>query len=591
MASKARRSSAHRPELAVTPDMWGVPSSVPATAPDDRGAWFREARFAMFIHWGLYSHLAGVWKGKPRYIIGEWIQHHARIPAAEYARTARRFNPVDFDARNWVRLAKDAGMRYVVITAKHHDGFAMFRSAASPFNIVDATPFGRDPLAELADACREADMPLGFYYSQTQDWHEPEAVGNSWDTFGGAPKDFGRYLKNKAIPQIEELLTNYGPVGLIWFDTPGPIGPEHSRTLMERIRQLQPQCLVNSRIGNGLGDYETLGDQEFPRLVRPGLWETIDTHNDTWGFVRHDHNWKSPREIVERLIRIVSRGGNYMLNVGPDGLGRVPEMSANILREVGQWLRVHGEAIYGTDPSPLGAMPWGECTAREGRLYLHVLRAPADGRLIVPGLAKVRSVKLMGSRAKLATRAIAGGTEILLPPSPSSALVPVIAVDIAGKLAPPSDPIVLDNCPYLLVAPAARGQGFRQGKRSWMEKFGDWKHVECLSDWEPPRAKASWDFATLQGGRFYVDVEYSSVPESDYCEWRMRLGESDVTFPLMASGHCCEGGGHELARFRTYRVGLFELPKGPQTLSLSPTRPTGGPVYVSAVILTPQEVV
>ncbi|HUU23585.1 MAG TPA: hypothetical protein VM389_13720, partial [Phycisphaerae bacterium] len=282
---------------------------------------------------------------------------------------------------------------------------------------------------------------------------------------------------------------------------------------------------------------------------------------------------------------------NYMLNVGPDGMGRVPEMSARILRRLGRWLGVHGEAIYGTSPSPLGPMPWGECTARDGKLYLHVLHWPGDGRLIVPGLpASVRSVRLMGSRAKLSVRKLDGGTEIRLPSRRPGSLVPVIEIYVRGRLTAPRDPVVLNNCVQSLVAPAAAGKGFRQNKLSWMEKFGDWKHMECLSDWRAPRGRAAWSFATIEPGWLYVDVEYSSVPESDYSEWRMRLGDADVTFPLIASGHCRvgdSGGNRELARFRTYRVGLFELPRGRQTLSLGPTRPPGGPVHISAMILTP----
>ena len=302
-----------------------------------RGEWLKDSRFAMFIHWGLYSELGGRWNDKTYYGIAEWIMNRAQIPAAEYEQVAGRFNPTGFEAREWVKLAKDAGMRHIMITSKHHDGFAMFKSAASPYNIVDATPFRRDPLKELADACQAEGLRFGFYYSQTQDWHERDAVGNTWD-WPNEGRDFQKYLQTKAIPQIEELLHGYGPLAGIWFDTPGPITPAESKMLVDLVHQHQPQCLVNSRIGNNLGDYDTLGDQEIPRLPRPGLWETPDTHNDTWAYAGYDHNWKSPREIAERLVRVVSRGGTYMLNVGPDGTGRIPEQSARILREVGQWV-------------------------------------------------------------------------------------------------------------------------------------------------------------------------------------------------------------------------------------------------------------
>lgn len=587
MKTTRRKNKAAADEFGADPRMWGTGGAKVTDA--TRGRWFKEARFAMFIHWGLYSQLAGVWRGKPRHIIGEWIQHHARISAKEYAKTARVFDPVHFDPRQIVQLAKDAGMRYIVITAKHHDGFAMYKSAASPFNIVDATPSGRDAIAALAAACREADMPLGFYYSQTQDWHEPDAVGNTWDAFGGHKKDFARYLAAKAIPQIEELLTNYGPVSLIWFDTPGPIESGHSRTLMDRIRRLQPACLVNSRIGNGLGDYETLGDQEFPRLARGGLWETIDTHNDTWGFVAHDHNWKSPREIVQRLVRIVSRGGNYMLNIGPDGKGRVPQASARILRQVGRWLKVHGPAIYGAEPSPLGPVPWGECTARDGKLYLHVFQWPAGGRLVVPRLGRAaKAARIMGGR-KLKTRRAGEHLEILVGSLPPKALAPVVELDVRGRVRAWKDAYVLNDCVSTLVAPAAVGKGFRQVKRSWMEKFGDWKHMECLAGWTGPAAAALWDFVTIEAGSFYVDVEYACEPGADYGQWHMKLGRCDVPFPLLSSGDGALAPGRDLARFRTCRVGLFDLPAGRHTLSLSPAAKPLAAVHISAITFTPAE--
>ncbi len=577
--------------LGATPDMWG--SSTRATrAVSSREKWFQEARFAMFIHWGLYAELAGRWKGETYHGIGEWIQHQARIPAAEYAKTARRFNPAAFDPRAWVRLAKEAGMRYIVITAKHHDGFAMFKSNASPFNSVDGSPFKRDPLRMLADACREEGLRLGFYYSQTQDWHEPDAAGNFWNGFKAGEHGFRNYLERKALPQIEELLTNYGPVALIWFDTPGPINRADSASLMRKIRRLQPGCLVNSRIGNGLGDYETIGDQEIPRHPRKGLWETIDTHNDTWGFVRHDVNWKSPREIAERLVKVVSRGGNYMLNIGPDGTGRVPELSARILREVGRWLARHGEAIYGAMPSPLPAAPWGECTARGGTLYLHILQWPADGRLLVPGLGSgATSAKLLGvdSKKSLPLQRHRGYLEIRLPLAPPPVLIPVVAVRIEGAVTSSMRQVVLNGCVNSLPSLSAKLSGCRHDKLSWMEKFGDWKHVECVSGWEVGKKGAAWEFSTVEPGDFYVDIEYACPLESDHSEWRMRVDELDVSFPLLATGHNPDRKGRMrglfLARFRAYRIGMFALSAGRHVISISPQTKDGSGIHIATLTL------
>ena len=296
--------------------MWGT--STEPQPQQTRGQWLADSRFAMFVHWGLYSELGARWNGKTYYGISEWIMHRAQIPVAEYEAVAARFNPVDFDAREWVRFAKAAGMRHIMITAKHHDGFAMYRSAVSAYNIADATPFHRDPLAELAHACAEEGLRLGFYYSQTADWHEPDGIGNDWSGFP-AERDFRGYLHRKAIPQIEELLTNYGPIAGIWFDTPGPITPDESRMLVDLVHRLQPDCLVNSRIGNGLGDYDTLGDQEIPRLPRPGLWET---HSPTWRRMRADMSGIRPRPSGPTLSmyvppRLTTRTRRWATSRGP----------------------------------------------------------------------------------------------------------------------------------------------------------------------------------------------------------------------------------------------------------------------------------
>lgn len=333
--------------------------------------WWKDAKYGLFIHWGLYSELAGFWKGREVAGIGEWIMKRLEIPVAEYEQIAGRFNPVDFDAEAWVGLAKDAGMKYIVITAKHHDGFAMYHSDCSPFNIVDATPFGRDPIAELAAACRAADIKLCFYYSQAQDWHDPNGYG-----YGSLPneeKDFATYLENKCKPQLRELLTKYGDIGLIWFDTPQIMSPEHSMELRDLVKNIQPNCIVSGRVGNRLGEYMSTGDNRIPLLPFDGDWEVPATLNDTWGYKENDHNWKSPHDILKLLLKINSRGGNYLLNVGPDGKGRIPQASMDILREVGAFVRQNGEAIYATKavwgyPYDLEGIYF---TARDNRLYVH----------------------------------------------------------------------------------------------------------------------------------------------------------------------------------------------------------------------------
>jgi len=341
----------------------------PDPAKEKRLEWFREAKYGMFIHWGLYAIPAGEWNGRRCLGLGEWVMNRCQVPVKEYEKLAARFDPVKFNADEWVQLAQDAGMKYMVITSKHHDGFAMFKSAASPYNVVDATPYKKDILKQLADACARHGMRLGFYYSQSQDWHEPGGAGNTWD-FGPdtAPdgktelKKYEDYLRGKAEPQVKELLTNYGPVALIWFDTPRMMTPERGQRFADLVRTLQPATLIDGRLGTE-GDYRSTGDNVIPSEASAEAWETPATINDTWGFRRDDTNWKSPGQIAFKLVDIVSKGGNYLLNVGPTAEGVIPQPSAEVLRTVGRWLRVNGEAVYGTGPSPFGD-EFGEWTSR-----------------------------------------------------------------------------------------------------------------------------------------------------------------------------------------------------------------------------------
>jgi len=325
----------------------------PDPAKEARLAWFREAKYGLFIHWGLYAIPAGEWKGKPVPGIGEWIMYRARIPVREYEGLAKQWNPVRFDAEAWVRLAQDAGMKYIVITSKHHDGFALYGSKASPWNVVDATPFKRDVLRELAAACAKAGMPLGFYYSQAQDWHEANGAGNEWDFGPDDKKDFDRYLREKAEPQVRELLTGYGPVALVWFDTPRLMTTERAQRFTDLVRTLQPKCLIDGRLG-AAGDYVSTGDNVIPSKVGAEAWETPATINHTWGYKKDDHDWKSPGDVTFKLVDVVSKGGNYLLNVGPMADGVIPPPSQDVLRTVGRWLKVNGEAVYGAGPTPFG---------------------------------------------------------------------------------------------------------------------------------------------------------------------------------------------------------------------------------------------
>jgi len=330
---------------------------------EQRISWWREAKFGMMITWGLYSIPAGVWKNRvhpDNY--AEWIMFDEKIPANEYARLAENFNPVRFDAKSWVTMAKIAGMKYIVFMAKHHDGFSMFKSDLTDFDIVDATPFKRDVTGELAQACREAGLRFGCYYSVDRDWHRPQGPGNeykqtnTWDFPKSTREDFDRYFHDFARPQVEELLLNYKP-DILWFDGIGMKNDQQLQGLVSLIRKLRPECLINSRIKTckiplidpySYCDYVSVGDNEIPNRP-PGFdWETAATMNSTYGYSRVDTNWVETKEIIFRLVDTVSKGGNYLLNVGPTSEGIFPEPCVERLVEVGKWLEINGKAIYGS---------------------------------------------------------------------------------------------------------------------------------------------------------------------------------------------------------------------------------------------------
>ncbi len=325
------------------------------TLQDERLEWFKEAKFGLFIHWGVYSKIAGEWKGKSGY--GEFVMLQARIPIVEYEQVARTFNPVDFNAETWVLAAKNAGMKYIVITAKHHEGFAMYNSPSSPYNIVNFSEIKRDPIKELADACKKYDVKLGLYYSLGRDWHDPDVPtswptkagrSNSWDFPDEDAKDTWKYFERKVRPQITELMTQYQPA-LIWFDTPDMINKEQSRILKELVIRIDPKCIVNQRIGNGFGDYSIL-EQEGADKILPGYRETCITMSRNWGYMKADTSFKSSEKLIGLLVDAVSKGGNLLLNAGPTAEGIIREQNLSRMAEMGEWLTVNGEAIYGTKP-------------------------------------------------------------------------------------------------------------------------------------------------------------------------------------------------------------------------------------------------
>lgn len=354
-----------------------------AQSKPDKMDWWKEAKFGLFIHWGVYSVPAGVYDGKDIAGIGEWIMNRGKIPTARYQAYAKEFNPVKYNPEAWVKMAKDAGMKYLVITSKHHDGFTLFETKASKWNVVEATPYGKDLLKPLAEACHKQGIRLGFYYSQAQDWNNPggAASGGHWDKSQDGSMD--EYIDKVAVPQVKEILSNYGQVDILWWDTPTDMNKERAEKFLPVIAKY-PNLITNNRLGGGYnGDTET-PEQFVPATGFPGRnWETCMTMNDTWGYKSKDDNWKSPQVIIQTLIDIVSKGGNYLLNVGPTSEGLVPLPSIERLAEVGKWMKTNGEAIYGTTASPFSYLPWGRCTQKGNKLYLHVFDWPKDGKVSV----------------------------------------------------------------------------------------------------------------------------------------------------------------------------------------------------------------
>jgi len=405
---------------------------------DARMQWWREARFGMFVHWGLYCVPAGTWKGQATPIDNAHIMRSMKIPVAEYSALAARFNPVDFDAEKLALLAKAAGMKYVVFTAKHHEGFAMFHSVVSPYNIYDATPFKRDPVAELAAACRKHGLKLGLYYSHARDWYHP---GGSWGKDGKTKPwdpalegDMDHYLDTVAIPQAKELLSRYGDIAVIWWDTPDNMTPARVKRL-EAVLALQPGIISNDRWGAGFrGDYRT-SEQFVPGAAEQRDWEACMTINRSWAYNENDRDWKSASQLVQILIDTASKGGNYLLDVGPDARGNVQPEAIERLRGMGEWLRRNGEAVYDTGAGPFRYLAWGRATQKPGRLFLHVFDWPKDGRLLVPVAGGIKRVYPLGRPDEnLATKATKAGVEIAVPAQGWDPVVSVMVAEVEGPL-------------------------------------------------------------------------------------------------------------------------------------------------------------
>ncbi|MCM3903513.1 MAG: alpha-L-fucosidase [Pyrinomonadaceae bacterium] len=420
---------------------------------DQRMKWWREARFGMFIHWGLYAVPAGEYNGQRSTRIGEWIMEWANIPRTEYEKFAPKFNPVKFNARDWVSIAKNAGMKYIVITSKHHDGFALYNSKVSSYDITDFTPYKKDPIKELAAEAKRQGLVFCFYYSIV-DWHHPSqyvdapgkdpTAGNRTTKMrAGGKEEYVKYMK----AQLRELITTYDPA-VLWFDGEWQDWwtEEDGQDLYRFVRDLKPNIIINNRVGKGRqgmqgmnktdrqysGDFGT-PEQRIPPSGLPGVdWESCMTMNTTWGYKFYDDQWKTTETLVRNLIDVASKGGNYLLNVGPMADGLIPQPSVERLAGVGKWMSVNGEAIYATTASPFQAeLTFGRATSKHDRVYLHVFEWPADGKLKVPVLSKsvTKAYLLANPKNKLEVTQGSEGITVAVPATASDPIASVIVLE------------------------------------------------------------------------------------------------------------------------------------------------------------------
>lgn len=562
---------------------------------DARMAWWREAKYGLFIHWNLSAVYAGEWNGKPSG--ADWLMEREKASVADYAKGAPRFTAENFDADKWVALAKAGGMKYIVITAKHHDGFAMFPSKASKFNIHDATPFRRDPMAELAEACRKNGIKFGIYYSQAQDWHHPGGYktsrqwipggigfepGESWDP--AQDGDPVAYVKDIAVVHINEIVKNYQP-DILWWDYPTRMPEESVKALRAPLADL-PNVIVNNRLGNGVkGDFDTheFGIPEEKTIGRD--WETCTTMNNSWGFRRADLSYRPASELLREFIEIISRGGNYLLNIGPDATGTIPDPQVERITGIGNWLQKNSKFVYGTTAVKIGWQPKNQwLVSKNGAYYLHVTGwGKQDARL--PGLNTEIVSATTSTGESLAVSKDMEGITTIAPPLHPDPLGTVVLLDLAGPVqTKPSRAECLpkDNGSFILSA-----QDAELPKKMKLRKE---KHHSILLNWSDSSQIPTWKLMVpAQGaGDYRVALVYACDPAEAGSTFELTAGDSKVSGTVQSSGIMM--GSDPFEAVKRYEIpGLLRLENGPQTLSMIPVHVAKGSVMtLRDITLTPQ---
>jgi alpha-L-fucosidase len=539
---------------------------------DARMAWWREAKFGMFIHWGLYSIPAGVWKGQPENGIGEWIMFNMKIPVAEYEPLIHQFNPVKFNAAEWVRIAKAAGQKYIVITSKHHEGFALFDSKVSDYDVM-ATPFQRDIMKELADEAHKQGIKICWYHS-ILDWHHPDYLPRGpksprpWDTRPTKGASLDRYI-DYMKGQLRELLTNYGPIGILWFDGgwEHTAAELHAQDVVDMIRSLQPDIIINDRI-NIPQDYDT-PEQYIPATGIPGRdWETCMTMNDTWGYKSTDDDWKSSPDLIRKLVDIVSKGGNFLLNVGPTAEGLFPQPIVDRLADMGRWMNLNSESIYGTTASVFRRLDWGRCTVKPGKLYLHVFDWPAEAKLVVPGLQnEVKAAYMLTDLNKTPLPVERSGDSVVVG-VPAKAYDPVdtvVVLEIQGEPQVAPQPVKLRPDGTVLLKAIDSDVVGHVNIHGYALRYEEGEDKDCLANWTNQGDSASWFFEAPAPGKYAVEITYSCAK-----------GQAGSDFQAEFEGQKLRGKTRDTgdwAKFRTARLGTLTIKTaGPATLTIAPVK-------------------